>query len=113
MDWSRYYFILEDGQTKAVPFAVWLDWIEADADFSKRRVGLTVTKGYEISTVFLAQNHRFLYMGEGEPILFETLVFKDDKVIVGTLRRYSTLEEAMSGHNQVVALIESESTIYP
>jgi len=67
-----------------------------------------------ISTVWLGLNHNF---GEGEPLIFETMVFnanKKKKFKLGSKKeyesigeetdmdRYSTLEEAIKGHQKMV-----------
>jgi hypothetical protein len=51
----------------------------------------------EISTVFLGLDHNF---GQGPPLLFESMVFggEDD----GEMVRYSTWEEAETGHKLLV-----------
>lgn len=47
---------------------VWAQWFET----ADRHVRKTRVRGYEISTVFLGLDHNY---GDGEPLLFETLVF--------------------------------------
>lgn len=46
----------------------WAEFMES----GDRRVAETTIDGFWISTVFLGMNHNF---GEGEPLLFETMVF--------------------------------------
>jgi hypothetical protein len=60
----------------------------------------TISSGVRISTVFLGLDHSF---GEGEPVLFETMTFGlgDDDI----QQRYTTREEAIAGHAQVVELV--------
>lgn len=61
-------------------------------------VGRTeVPNGYYVSTVFLGLDHQ---MGEGEPILFETMVFPsgDGEFNEQEMDRYSTYQEALDGH---------------
>jgi hypothetical protein len=53
----------------------------------------------EVSTVFLGLDHQ--WHAHGPPLLYETMVFRDgsgDDCV-----RYSTREEALAGHNKVVA----------
>ena len=66
-------------------------------DHKNRRVAETVIGKYWISTVFLGVNHNFL--GEGPPMLFETMVFVDSEG--GEPRRCSTWAEAEILHKQV------------
>jgi hypothetical protein len=52
----------------------WAEWME------KHRMDSQLVEsiaGIRVSTVFLGLNHRF---GDGEPLLWETMVFNDDEV---------------------------------
>ena len=67
-------------------------------------------KKYVVSTIDLfGVNHNF---GEGEPLLFETMIFaydEDNEVNFEDLYcdRYSTKEEAKIGHEEVIKNIET------
>ena len=50
-----------------------------------------------ISTIWMGLNHNYF---EGEPLLFETMIFSDDGEIY--CKRYSTWDEAMEGHKKAV-----------
>lgn len=64
-----------------------------------RRVARTqVTPGIEVSTVFLALDHRF--KPTGLPLLFETMVFGGP--MDQQAERYCTWEEAAEGHRRWV-----------
>lgn len=77
------------------------------ADFDTyRRVALTKVGDSEVSTVFLALDHRF-YADDGPPILFESLVFGGP--LVDTMERYATREEALAGHERLVRAIKDHS----
>jgi len=71
----------------------------------KQRVASTVVGGYWVSTVWLGLDHSF---GSGPPLIFETMVFPcDEKGNVtdwGDVdsERYSTEDEALSGHAAMV-----------
>ena len=81
----------------------WAQWFET----ADRRVLKTILKGpdnidIKVSTVFLGLNHN---LGEGEPILFETMVFggaHDQEE-----ERYSTWDEAEEGHKRWVDMVKS------
>ena len=62
LDGNRNVVVEEDLMT-------WGRWLE---NFEYRNVDRTERNGVTISTVFLALDHQF---GEGEPILWETMVF--------------------------------------
>ena len=76
---------------------IWATWMENDA--ARRVAQDEPAPGIWVSTVFLGIDHRFI--GDGPPILFETMTFSDyggdDE------RRYSPGDEAMAGHARVVA----------
>lgn len=81
---------------------------ESIAEFSAmiektdRRVARTeIDAKTQVSTVFLGNDHNFF--GDGPPLLFETLVFRDGHGDDATMERYSTWEEAEAGHARAVA----------
>lgn len=73
-------------------------WFE---DISSRRVAEDEINGFRISTVFLVINHN--HGGGDRPVLFETMVFTDDKKFKDEIcERYCTWNEAIVGHEKVV-----------
>jgi len=95
---NEFYYILVDGEP--VPTSdlfTWGEWFEtADRNVAKTEIGETL-----VSTVFLGLDHSF---GNGSiPILFETLVFGGG--LDGMMDRYATLEDAMLGHERMVARV--------
>lgn len=73
----------------------WAKWFEtADRIVAKTKISDEV----RVSTVFLGLNHSY---GEGDPLLFETMVFggKLDE----QMERYATWEKAEEGHKRWVA----------
>jgi hypothetical protein len=72
------------------------------------RIGLDRVGEATVSTVWLGLDHR---LGEGPPLIFETMVFGgpgDDE-----MERYSTEDQARAGHDQWVARerqVNQEST---
>lgn len=78
-------------------FMVWAQWFET----GQRSVGHTVLdqrRGIYVSTVFLGMDHRFI--GEGEPIIFETMIFGTS--MDGYQRRYTSWRAAEIGHADAV-----------
>ena len=82
----------------------WARWYET----ADRRVALTRTDHYEISTVFLGLDHSW---SGGPPVLYETMVFPLNVVSIKTgkrsmleedMDRYCTWEEAEAGHAEMV-----------
>lgn len=58
--------------------------------------GATLT----VSTVWLGVNHNFI--GDGPPLIFETMVFGDHSLAEDACWRYATEDEARRGHEKVV-----------
>ncbi len=94
-------YILEGKKPKLVEDMVeWGIWFES----AKRHVAeTTLPNGVSVSTVFLGLDHSF---GDGEPILFETMIFGGKH---GDYQeRYSTWEEAEAGHKKALAKAEGK-----
>lgn len=89
------HWILKGHEPVEAGMMEWAEWFESAPN---RRVAVTEGGDYTISTVFLGVDHRFV--GDGPPLLFETMVF--DKDGGGDTYRYSTWDEAEAGHAAVV-----------
>lgn len=96
------------GQTP-VPEDDPVKWVEFFQDVDNRRVALTKVKGMEVSTIFLGMDHRFV--GDGPPILFETMVFKENSNHDEFQWRYCTWKEAEEGHRRVVQAIKNKENL--
>ena len=70
-----------------------------------RRVAFDEVGDSHVSTVFLGLDHRF--SGVGPPILFETMVFGGP--LNEEMERYSTYDEAESGHLAMVERVRNGS----
>lgn len=95
-------YILVEGIVFPATLMEWARWMESDTDFSKRRIARTEVNGYEVSTVFLGLDHAF--RGEA-PMIFETMVFGEGEMS-GKMERYSTLDEAKTGHKVMIKRCE-------
>ena len=88
------YYILKDKKiVKTNDINVWGKFFESKDRIVKQE---TLSNGLRVSTVFLGIDHNF---GEGEPLLFESMVFGADEEIQ---ERYSTYEQAEEGHKKLV-----------
>lgn len=87
----RNYILIDKTPVLEPDFYKFAEWFET----ADRRVGISKKDNVMVSTVFLGIDHNW---GEGDPILFETLVFVNEKEVDGT--RYSTYHEAKAGHNE-------------
>ncbi len=94
-------YILEGHKPKLVEdIFEWGSWFET----ANRIVAQAVLKnGVKVSTVFMGLDRSF---NDGEPILFETMIFggKHDQY----QERYSTWEEAEEGHKQALSKAEGD-----
>jgi len=87
-----------DGHTpvKEEDVRAWARWFEK----ADRRVALEARNGFKVSTVFLGIDHNF---NEGEPILFETMVFGGEHDQLQ--ERYPTWDEAVKGHRAIANMV--------
>lgn len=75
-----------------------------------RQVLTNIVGGHYISTVFLCIDHGF---GDEPPVLFETMVFEGTSVGVDIdCNRYSSYEEAIQGHIDMVKKYLPEGVLY-
>jgi hypothetical protein len=70
-----------------------------------KRVALTKIGDIEISTVWLGLDHQY---GDGAPLIFETMQFGGDSNF--DCERWSTIDEAVAGHQAWVGRIEHPDT---
>jgi len=92
-----------DGHTPVLVKNV-VEWAKS-FEIENRRVAETVLPdGVRVSTVFLGLDHNY---GDGEPILFETMIFGGGHNHYQ--ERYTSWEKAEEGHKQAVELAKKES----
>lgn len=78
------------------------EWSVFFENIEHRRVACTeLTADVSVSTVFIGIDHRFV--GEGDPLLFETLVFGGP--LDGEMDRYTSWGGAERGHAEIVARV--------
>lgn len=66
----------------------------------------TLSNGFRVSTVWLGIDHSF---GSGRPLIFETMVFPTETLEEQDTNRYSTLEEAIKGHEAMTKKWKGET----
>ncbi len=97
-----HYILVDKKPVKITDLRVWkLFYLD-----KSRFIEQTMIGKYKISTVFLGVDHNF---GDGEPLLFETMVFDTSfnfKSLDEFSERYSSYEEAETGHKKIVELIK-------
>jgi len=92
---NKKYILDKDHNLIEADLEMWSRFFE---DMKNRRVGRDEVNGKTVSTVFLGLDHNF--SETGEPLLFETMIFGGDGE---ECYRYSTWDEALKGHNEIVA----------
>ncbi len=91
------HYILKDKKVVVVDDVLeWGKWFQK-ADRTVKKTNLL--DGKRVSTVFLGLDHNF---GQGDPLLFETMVFPPDSLSELDMDRYSTWDEAEKGHDKMV-----------
>ena len=96
---SNIWYILVDG----IPVKSTLESYSAMKE-KDRRIRITqINKEIRVSTVFLGINHNH---GEGDPILFETMVFGGE--YDEYMRRYVHYKEALLGHRLIVKALKKK-----
>lgn len=99
------YILGENHEIVPCDLMTWARWLEEDRDC--HRVGLDIVNGWRVSTVFLGLDHRF---GDyGPPIVFETMVFKEEDQASQYMRQYCTWDEAKKGHDETVEMAKVEN----
>jgi hypothetical protein len=73
-------------------------------DADARRVARTEVGDAVVSTVFLVIDHNW---GDGPPLLYETMVFRDGDWVGEDQWRYSTRAAALAGHEEAVATLRA------
>jgi hypothetical protein len=98
------YILLPDHTVLPEPDLLkWARWFET----GDRRVALTKLERpdgeYNVSTVFLGLDHAWSPLGRyAPPLLFETMVFKQDGEWLDIQERCSTWDQAIAQHELVV-----------
>lgn len=92
-------------QGQRITAAEWVEWVET----SDRHVARTIVRHgrgkYYVSTIALGFNHN--WVGNGPPLLFETMVFRDSMMNpMRVQERYSTPAQARRGHALVLRALK-------
>lgn len=90
----QYAILIAGNVVKDVSFEDWATWFEnADRIIRRTKIG-----NVEVSTVFLGVNQAF---GNSPSLWFETMIFSDDEYDQECWR-YSTINQAIEGHNKIL-----------
>ena len=103
---SGHYVLDERGNAVAADMLTWARWFD-NAD-NRQLARTDLPGGGFVSTVFLGLDHGG---GGGPPVLWESLVFDAAGLSVeDTMRRYTSREDALAGHEEIVAALSGEAT---
>lgn len=95
---ADYYKLVGMKVVPVADIATWGKWYNK----TDRKVAFNTVGDKDISTVFLALDHSF---GRGAPLLFETMVFPHGDFSGLYCERYTTWEEAKTGHYKIVDMV--------
>lgn len=89
------HYILDGHKAVLCDLMTWARWLEQNQ--ASRKVARTdISPGVFVSTVFLGLDHNY---GDGEPHIFETMVFGGDSD--GDMERCATWEQAERQHAEM------------
>lgn len=102
-----FYYLNEDNTYRKCDVSEWSNQFEDMTIQGTRSIAHEIVDSKRVSTVWLGIDHN--HFG-GNPMLFETMIFIDeDSGHDIYCDRYSTYEEAMSGHQKAVEWAKSRS----
>jgi hypothetical protein len=96
---SDYYILDDDNNVVEAGVMEWGEWWEANSRGGRRFLARTALEKVWVSTVFLGADHG---LGDGPPLIFESMVFPLDSMADLDGKRYSTYAEALHGHAALV-----------
>ncbi len=94
--------VRDDNRIKCDKFS--LGSFTYDDDNSYKLKSWTI-KNYTISTICLMKDHGII-QNSISPLIFETMIFSDDKDYDGYIKRYTSLKEAKFGHDWIILKIK-------
>jgi len=95
----RWYVL--DGE-RVVPASSMLEWAAWFEDANTRVDYTQITSDCSVSTIFIGFNHR--YFSDGPPLVFETMIFGGPNDIENNQWRYSSWDDAETGHKAAVRI---------
>ncbi len=109
-NYEKYYYYIRE-QDKVIE-CTWDEYLKVD---SKVRDDKTIkcdklsfasgSKNYTISTICLMKHHG-MSQNPISPLIFESMIFSDDKDYDGYIKRYTSLKEAKFGHDWIILKIK-------
>jgi hypothetical protein len=78
----------------------WARWFESSGP-ERLLASVTLPNGYMVSTVWLGTDLGSWFV-EGEPLIYESMVFRGLRALGDTRRGYATRRAALAGHRELV-----------
>ena len=103
---SNKYILIGQQPVPEADVIAWARWFENAGD--QRTVCRTTVGDADVSTVFLALDHRF--SGDGPPILWETMIFGGR--YDGWQARHTSREEAEGYHHKIVEALRTDDKVF-
>jgi len=98
-----YYKLDENKNVVKSSLEEWSNFIEGRLPTNYKHVGDDIVNGHRVSTVFLGLCHN---PRGGVPIVFETMVFQNDRSDIYQ-ERYATYKEAEDGHQRAIEWVKN------
>lgn len=99
------YILDENGEPKIEEDLMkWAQWFGS----AQRIIAIDTVDEADVSTVFLALDHSW---GSEHPILWESMIFGG--ALDGTQQRYSSKEEALAGHAELLSWVKQRLNEIP
>lgn len=97
---NLFYILNENKNLVECDYLTWGEWFE---NFENRLIKFTQFEKFAIDVSTVCMGIPLYFSRENEkPKLFETMVFKDGELLDRYIERYSTYQEALEGHQEVV-----------
>lgn len=82
-----------------------MEWSKKVEDAEYRIVGYCNIGPYRISTCWMGLDYNFF---GGPPLIFETMIFEGNKCSFDYQERYTTLEQAIKGHQTAMDFVRCQ-----
>jgi len=99
---ARHFVPDANGEPVPCDLMTWAEWME----MRKCQIAVEHLGDAIVSTIFIGLDHRFL--GDGPPILWETMICGGTDEKDGWCKRYSSRADALAGHAAAVAWVMGE-----
>lgn len=100
-----FYKLDENKNVVSSSLEEWVNFMEGSFCTNYKHVGNDIINDHRVSTVFIGLCHYFNFNNK-TPIVFETIVFKNDRSDIYQ-ERYATWKEAEEGHQRAIQWVKN------